>query len=106
MSFSTTATTTFELVKYSRAYSHSPQAELEWQHFVNPVIRLMLDTRKTCSGSLESYRIIWAFSSAQDTMEVDRREMAFVRIVIALIALLTSQFEEDFEFMNCSDLTS
>ena len=81
MSSSTTATTTFELTKYSRAYSHSVQAELEWQHFVNPVIRLMLDTRKTSSGHLESYkiRIIWTFSTGQDAMEIDRREMIFVR---------------------------
>ena len=50
----------------------------------------MLDTRKTCSGSLESYkiRIIWTFSTAQDAMEVDRREMVFVRIVIALVIAL------------------
>ncbi|KAM5533911.1 hypothetical protein V8D89_012451 [Ganoderma adspersum] len=92
MSFSTTATTTFELIKYSRAYSHSPQAELEWQHFVNPVIRLMLDTRKTSGGHLESYRIRinWTFSTGQDAMEVDRREMVF----------------EDLELMNYSGLPS
>ncbi len=80
MSFSTTATTSFELVKYSRAYSHSSQAELEWQHFVNPVIRLMLDTKKTSGGRLQSYkiRIIWSFGAGPDSMEVDRREMTFV----------------------------
>ncbi|TBU28544.1 hypothetical protein BD311DRAFT_694895 [Dichomitus squalens] len=83
MSMSTTSTTTFELLKYSRAYSHSAQAtqptELEWQHFVNPVIRLMLDTRKTTDGRLESYRIriVWTFSAGQDSMDVDRREVDF-----------------------------
>ena len=87
MSLSTTSTTTFELLKYSRAYSHSSQAsqpqELEWQHFVNPVIRLLLDTKKASDGRLESYkvRIVWTFSAGLDSMDVDGREVVFVRLL-------------------------
>ncbi|KAI1798106.1 hypothetical protein LXA43DRAFT_9044 [Ganoderma leucocontextum] len=93
MSFSTTATTTFELMKYSSAYSPSPQGELEWQHFINPVIRLMLDTRKTSDGRLESYkiRIIWTFSAGQDSMDVDRREVTFEDLELMTYSGLPSQ---------------
>ncbi|KAI0355726.1 hypothetical protein OH77DRAFT_1589713 [Trametes cingulata] len=85
MSLSTITTATYELVKYSRAYNHtatdaqSPQAELQWQHFVNTVIRLAMDTRKTSDGTLESYRlrIVWTFSAGLDSMDVDQREVVF-----------------------------
>ena len=89
MSLSTTTTATYELVKYSRAYNHSTpttpseQAELQWQHFVNPVIRLLLDTIKASDGRLKSYkvRIVWTFSTGQDSMDVDGREVVFVRLL-------------------------
>ncbi|KAJ8463228.1 hypothetical protein ONZ51_g10389 [Trametes cubensis] len=85
MSLSTTTTATYELVKYSRAYNHSTpttpseQAELQWQHFVNPVIKLTMDTRKDTTGHLESYRlrIVWTFSADPHAMDVDQREVVF-----------------------------
>ncbi|KAI0369671.1 hypothetical protein BV20DRAFT_1044323 [Pilatotrama ljubarskyi] len=84
MSLSTTTTATYELAKYSRAYNHSAgtqsqQLGLQWQHFVNPVIRLAMDTRKSAEGHLESYRlrIVWTFSAGLDSMDVDQREVVF-----------------------------
>ncbi|KAI8993872.1 hypothetical protein BD414DRAFT_480697 [Trametes punicea] len=84
MSLSTTTTATYGLVKYSRAYGHNPnapsdQSELQWQHFVNPVIQLTMDTRRSTEGQLESYRlkIIWMFSSGPNSMDLDQREVIF-----------------------------
>ncbi|KAI9061788.1 hypothetical protein FKP32DRAFT_1630797 [Trametes sanguinea] len=87
MSVSTTTTATYELVKYSRAYGHTAgntqsdqaTAELQWQHFVNPVIKLTMDTRKSAEGHLESYRlrIVWTFSAGPHAMDVDQREVIF-----------------------------
>ncbi|KAF9010574.1 hypothetical protein BDQ17DRAFT_1420931 [Cyathus striatus] len=61
MSHSTTATSTYLLTKYSRAY---PPAE--WQHFTNPVVRLVLDTTKRSNNQLDSVRlrILWNMSSS------------------------------------------
>ncbi|KAI9061775.1 hypothetical protein FKP32DRAFT_1630776 [Trametes sanguinea] len=87
MSVSTTTTATYELVKYSRAYGHTAgntqsdqaTAELQWQHFVNPVIKLTMDTRKSAEGHLESFRlrIVWTFSAGPHAMDVDQREVGF-----------------------------
>ena len=87
MSLSTTTSATYELVKYSKAYSptaatpNAGPADLEWQHFSNPIIRLSLDERKASSGRLESYRlrIIWMLSAVLDAMDVDQRDVVFVR---------------------------
>lgn len=86
MSLTTTTTTTYELSKYSKAYNNlnntaSSQTELEWQHFVNPIIQLVLDIKKSPSGQLESYRlrIIWTFGAGLDSMDTDQREVIFVR---------------------------
>ena len=87
MSLSTTTTATYELVKYSRAYNQSSatqnqvSSELDWQHFSNPVIRLTMDTRKAPGGTLEAYRlrITWALNPSLDAMDVDQREVLFVR---------------------------
>ena len=85
MSLTTTTTATYDLTKYSRAYSHSTnpssaQGELEWQHFANPVIHLTLDTKKSREGRLESLRlkIIWKFSAGADAMDLDQNEVVFV----------------------------
>lgn len=85
MSLSTSTTTTYDLTKYSRAYNQtqgtqSDQGELQWQHFVNPIIRLTMETRKSLDGHLESYRlkIVWTFSAGLDAMDVDQREVGFV----------------------------
>ncbi|KAI0779300.1 hypothetical protein C8Q74DRAFT_1199274 [Fomes fomentarius] len=85
MALSTTTTTaTYEIAKYSRAYSHSTnpaslQTELEWQHFANPVIRLIMDTKKTPEGHLASFRlrVVWTFSAGANSMDVDEREIVF-----------------------------
>jgi len=54
--------------------------DLEWQHFVNPVIMLVLDIKKTTYGVLESVRlrILWYMSSGPDAMDVDQSEVVFV----------------------------
>ncbi|KAI0630109.1 hypothetical protein C8Q77DRAFT_1211875 [Trametes polyzona] len=97
MSVSTTTTATYDLVKYSRAYSHShktqaEQTDLQWQHFVNPVIRLTMDTRKSYTGTLESYRlrITWTFSAGFDSMDVDQREVVFEDLDLVTYSSLPS----------------
>jgi hypothetical protein len=85
MSHSITSTTSYVLNKYSRAYPPPvtrTDADIEWQHFTNPVIRLVLDVVKKESGELESYRVkvLWALSSGNtsDIIDVDQREIVFV----------------------------
>lgn len=85
MASSTTATTSYVLNKYSRSYPKSSPAishgDLEWQHFSNPVIRLVLDVKKSSDGTLESLRlrIMWSMFSGPDFMDTDQQEMTFVR---------------------------
>ncbi|KAI3621026.1 proteophosphoglycan 5 [Moniliophthora roreri] len=67
---STTATATYTLQKYSRSYpvaSNTPSNE--WQHFTNPVIRLVIDVQKTAGNKLESVRlrIIWSLETGLST---------------------------------------
>ncbi|KAF9265015.1 hypothetical protein L218DRAFT_1076019 [Marasmius fiardii PR-910] len=60
---STTATSTYTLQKYSRSYPNPGQTTSnEWQHFTNPLIRLILDVQKSAANKLESVRlrIIWS----------------------------------------------
>lgn len=74
MSHSTTATSTYILQKYSKSYPQNPgqpdggDAGAEWQHFTNPVIRLVLDIKKASSNELESVRvrILWAMNNGND----------------------------------------
>lgn len=82
MSRSTTATTTYNLVKYSRSYPQaagSDQLDQEWQHFTNPVIRLVVDVKKASSDDLENFRtrILWTLQASNDCMDVDQREVVF-----------------------------
>ncbi|KAJ3539281.1 hypothetical protein NM688_g6387 [Phlebia brevispora] len=82
LSTSTTSTTAYTLVKYSRAYpsaSKTQEGDAEWQHFTNPTIRLILDMRKKSSGELESYRcrVLWSLNSGEDAMDVDQNEVTF-----------------------------
>ncbi|OSD07122.1 hypothetical protein PYCCODRAFT_1422572 [Trametes coccinea BRFM310] len=101
MSVSTTTTATYELVKYSRAYGHAKissnqseqaAAELQWQHFVNPVIRLTMNTRKSAEGHLESFRlkIVWTFSAGPNAMDVDQREVVFEDLDLVTYSSVTS----------------
>ena len=73
-----TGTSTYILSKYSRSYpakqtmnkTHTqtqtgPGTTSEWQHFTNPVIRLVLDVKTSSSAEMESVRlrIIWNMNS-------------------------------------------
>ena len=78
MSRSTTGTSSYILSKYSRSYpakrtinktqtQTQPGLETtsEWQHFTNPVIRLVLDVKTSSSAEIESVRlrIMWHMNS-------------------------------------------
>ncbi|TFK68687.1 hypothetical protein BDN72DRAFT_841474 [Pluteus cervinus] len=69
MSHSTTQTSVYMLTKYSRSYPTPAQSQqdnsLEWQHYTNPVLRLVLDLKTQSSGQLESarLRVIWSVPS-------------------------------------------
>ncbi|KAH7916544.1 hypothetical protein BJ138DRAFT_1052384 [Hygrophoropsis aurantiaca] len=83
----TTTSATYILGKYSRSYPSSTQpatqsqtaADSDWQHFVNPIIKLLLDAKKSPNGDLVSVRlrIVWLMSGATDEMDVDQREVIF-----------------------------
>lgn len=101
MSLSTTSTATYDLTKYSRAYpsqASTNEADVEWQHYTNPVIRLVLDIKKTAAGELESYRVrvLWVLNAGLDAMDVDQRDVIFVSKIVrtarrSLNALRTSR---------------
>ncbi|KAH9485492.1 hypothetical protein JR316_0002400 [Psilocybe cubensis] len=75
MSHSTIGTSSFLLSKYSRSYpvkrtlgqkaqipsQAGPETTAEWQHFTNPIIRLILDVKSTADSEIESVklRILW-----------------------------------------------
>ena len=84
MSLSTTSTTAYTLIKYSRCrpLSGAKQANEEWQHYTNPTIRLVLDMKKSASGAIESYRcrVLWSLSMENDGMDVEQSVVTFVRI--------------------------
>lgn len=70
----TTETTTYVLEKYSRAYTYKkPSGSSEWQHFTNPVLRLILDSKlfpeNTADSSLRM-RIVWTMDGNQDVVLV------------------------------------
>lgn len=83
MSHSNTFTSSYSLSKYSRSYpvkrttalkTHlgaKPETQVtpEWQHFTNPIIRLVLDVKMTTKKELESVRlrIIWEMNNGPDT---------------------------------------
>jgi hypothetical protein len=73
-----TGTSTYILSKYSRSYptkrtinrvqtqsQTGPETMSEWQHFTNPVIRLVLDVTTSSSSEIESVRlrIMWQMNS-------------------------------------------
>ncbi|KAJ7256458.1 hypothetical protein B0H12DRAFT_1232793 [Mycena haematopus] len=77
----TTETTTYVLEKYSRAYtSKKPSGSSEWQHFTNPVLRLILDSKlfpeNTADSSLRM-RIVWTMDGNQDVVLEDLDLLAF-----------------------------
>ncbi|EGO00111.1 hypothetical protein SERLA73DRAFT_72850 [Serpula lacrymans var. lacrymans S7.3] len=84
MSHFTTVTATYILVKYSRSYPSSApssqaqtSSDVDWQHFVNPVIKLYLDVKKSSTGELVSVRLRIAWFMDDRTEDVDRREVVF-----------------------------
>lgn len=91
MSYSTTATATYVISKYSRSYPSNSSAQTQsksdasasdWQHFTNPVIRLILDTKKSSSGDLESVRlrILWQMSAGNMDDVSNQPEVVFASI--------------------------
>jgi len=70
MAYTTTATTTYSLLKYSRSYpigggNTTTTTTHDWQHFTNPSLRLVLDVTKTEKSELRSVRIkvIWTIQN-------------------------------------------
>jgi len=85
MSRTTISTTVHLISKYSRAYSTNPTGSQtqdgEWQHFSNPVLKVVLDVRRSEAGDrLESFRlrVLWNMNAEGDAMDVDQREFTFV----------------------------
>ena len=74
------ATETHSLLKYSRSYGLGNDAN-EWQHFVNPIIKVLLDMKKSQKGELTSVRlrILWLMNTGNDSVHADQREVVFVR---------------------------
>ncbi|KAI0093273.1 hypothetical protein BDY19DRAFT_923038, partial [Irpex rosettiformis] len=98
MSLSTTSTAAYTLTKYSRAYPSQTsrlEADVEWQHFTNPVMQLVLDIKKKASGEPESYRVrvLWFLNQgiAADAMEIDRHEVVFEDVDLLSFSPSTSQ---------------
>lgn len=91
MSHSTISTTTQLISKYSRAYLTNPAGSQnpdgEWQHFSNPVLKVVLDVKRSEAGDrLESFRlrVLWNMNPEGDAMNVDQREFVFVRRVLVI----------------------
>ncbi|KAF7363855.1 hypothetical protein MSAN_01043500 [Mycena sanguinolenta] len=77
----TTETTTYVLEKYSRAYTPKQSSgSSEWQHFTNPILRLILDSKlspeKTADSSLRM-RVVWTMDSNQEVVLEDLDLLAF-----------------------------
>ncbi|KAI0062890.1 hypothetical protein BV25DRAFT_1899609 [Artomyces pyxidatus] len=97
---STISTGSYVLTKYSRSYPSATSApsavaradQLDWQHFVNPVIRLVLDVQKASNGDLESVRlrILWNMTTGQDAMDIDQREIVFEDIDLLSFSTMPS----------------
>ncbi|TFY53978.1 hypothetical protein EVG20_g9892 [Dentipellis fragilis] len=85
MSHTTTSTSSYTLLKYSRSYpsasgmSQAAPKDMEWQHFANPVIQLVLDVTKNTDTTLASVRlrIIWNMELAQDPADASQRDVIF-----------------------------
>jgi hypothetical protein len=77
MAHSTTATSTYVLAKYSRSYPTQESQPSEWQHFTNPVIRLVLDVKKATELESVRLRILWSMDPAHVASDSDQREMVF-----------------------------
>lgn len=109
MSFSTTTTSSaYVLSKYSKSYPTSAESSAEWQHFVNPVIRLVLDVRKRSDGGeLESVRlrILWSMNSDDAT---GANDVVFVSQSFFADSSFVSQYgiKEDLELLSFASFLS
>lgn len=92
MSSSTTATTSYILNKYSRSYPKKSsdvfQQDTEWQHFSSPVIRLVLDVKKSVYGKIESMRLRIVWSMSPDLMDTTQQDTTFVRGIFMITTCL------------------
>lgn len=77
MAHSTTATSTYPLAKYSRSYPTQESQASEWQHFTNPVIRLVLDVKKATQLESVRLRILWSMDPTHVASNSDQTEMVF-----------------------------
>ncbi|KAF8205719.1 hypothetical protein K438DRAFT_1964129 [Mycena galopus ATCC 62051] len=109
----TTETTTYVLEKYSRAYTpKKPSGGSEWQHFTNPVLRLILDSKlspRSADSSLRM-RIVWTMDGNQDVVLVcltsfSRRTSGYNRGLVASedLDLLAFSFLKDSSAKDKSD---
>lgn len=106
MLHSTTSTSSFIVNKYSRSHpspsanssgskedgvTSSQNAEVEWQHFTNPTIRLVLDIKKASTDELESVRlrILWYMDSGGAADFGKTEPVVFVRfcLIYALLVI-------------------
>ncbi|PPQ98795.1 hypothetical protein CVT24_003353 [Panaeolus cyanescens] len=80
MNHSTTGTFTYSISKYSRSYppatATTPGSDpaSEWQHFTNPVIRLVLDVKTaTTTNELEAVRlrVLWKMDMTQGSKDTE-----------------------------------
>ncbi|KAF9648566.1 hypothetical protein BDM02DRAFT_3187004 [Thelephora ganbajun] len=93
MSRSTISTTTQVISKYSRAYSTDPTGSQnpdgEWQHFSNPVLKVILDVKRSeVEDRLESFRlrVLWNMNTEGNAMDVDHREFVFEDVDLLLFS--------------------
>jgi hypothetical protein len=65
MAHTTTARSTYSLVKYSRSYPAENTSNADWQHFTNPILRLVLDVTRTDKSEIQSVRlrVIWTLQN-------------------------------------------
>lgn len=97
MSHSTTKTSSYALSKYSRAYpgrrnlqnpsvTAPEQIIQEWQHYTNPVIRVLLDTKLSRNKDVESVRlrILWQINPG-DEAEPGQQDVVFASSFLSAI---------------------
>lgn len=85
MAQSTTATTAYPLIKYSRSYppgTGQATPGTDWQHFSNPALRLVLDVTKTGNSELRSVRlrVIWTIQNGGVITMNDNSEVTLASI--------------------------
>ncbi len=102
MSHSTTATSTFNLQKYSRSYPNVNGTE--WQHYANPTIQLTVDAKNASNGELESVRlrIVWTMDNGD---ALSTNQIVFVgHITLLMPVLLNYSMQEDLELLAFASL--